>query len=97
MPTSKLKTFNMLPEPKKCITKVLYGLITRSAISERDYNFNSFRSILSDLRNDYGIPIRHVDVEGTNEFGKKYIYRRHFLLTISHKKAIRTYLKINEA
>jgi len=87
----------MLPEPKKYITKVLYGLITRSAISEQDYRINSFRSILSDLRREYGIPIRHVDVEGTNEFGKKYVYRRHFLLTISHRKAIKTYMKINNA
>jgi hypothetical protein len=87
----------MLPEPKKCITKVLYGLITRPNISEQEYRINSFRSILSDLRRLYGIPIRHVDVEGTNEFGKKYVYRRHFLLTISHKKAIKTYMKINNA
>jgi len=87
----------MLPEPKKYIAKVLHGLITRPAISEQDFRINSFRSILSDLRREYGIPIRHVDVEGTNEFGRKYIYRRHFLLTISHKRAIKTYLKINQA
>lgn len=87
----------MLPEPKKCISKVLHGLITKPSVSEQDYRINSFRSILSDLRREYGIPVRHVEVVATNEFGKKIIYRRHFLLTISHKKAIKTYLKINES
>ena len=86
-----------LPQPKKAISKVLLGLITKNNVSEQDYSYNSFRDIISTLRRDYKIPVRHVDVEGTNEFGKKIIYRRHFLLTISREKAIKTYLKINEA
>lgn len=87
---------SVLPPPTKCISKILYSLITEPAISEQQFKINSFRSILSDLRREYGIPIRHVAVEGTNEFGRKYLYRRHFLLTISREKAIRLYKIINQ-
>ena len=84
-----------LPQPTKAITRVLLSLITEPAISERQFSYNSFRDIISTLRRQYHVPIRHVDVEGQNEFGRRYIYRKHFLLTISREKAVRTYLKLN--
>lgn len=85
-----------LPPPRKTITKVLYALLTKTEIKERDFSINSFRSILHELRTDYNIPIRYREKKGETEFGKPIVYRVHYLWQISIKKAKRIYLKINE-
>lgn len=85
-----------LPAPKSKIAKVLYALASGKAISEQDFDINSFRSILSDLRNDYNVPIRHVKEVSKDEFGKQSWYYRYFTLTIDRKKCQKVYLKINQ-
>lgn len=82
--------------PKKAITKVLYGLITQPEIKEQNYRLNSFRSILSDLRNDYGLTIRHKDKEGKTKFDRKITYRVHYLWQKDVMKAVRLYNRINK-
>lgn len=86
-----------LPLPRKTISKVLYALLTRPEIKERDFQLNSFRSIIHELRTDYDIPIRYREKRGETEFGKPIVYRVHYLWQISIKKAKRIYLKINQA
>lgn len=84
-----------ITEPKSKIAKVLHALIAGRAISERDFKINSFRSILSDLRNAYGIPIRHVKETSKDEFGKPSWYYRHFTLVIDRPKCRKVYKTIN--
>lgn len=86
----------LLPPPKTKIAKVLFALVTGKVISEQEFRINSFRSILSDLRNDYEIPIRHVKEISQDEFGKRTWYYRYFTLSIDRKKCQRVYLKINQ-
>lgn len=86
-----------LPEPKKAIAEVLYCLITRTFLKEQDMRLNSFRDCMSQLRNYYNSPIRHVDIPGKTRHGRPVKYRKHFLLTISRARASRIYLQINAA
>jgi hypothetical protein len=87
---------NPLPPPKTKIAKILHAFATGKVISEQDFRINSFRSILSDLRNDYGIPIRHAKEVSQDEFGKRTWYYRYFTLSVDKKKVQRVYLKINQ-
>jgi hypothetical protein len=85
-----------LPPPRSSIASLLLELILKKDVRETDLDpFNGFRDALSELRNYYKIPIRHIDVKGVSKFGKPCKYRRHYLLTINRKRAIRVYLKLN--
>jgi len=85
-----------LPEPKTKIAKVLHALATGKVISAQDFRINSFHSILSDLRLDYNIPIRHAKERGKDEFGKPSWHYRYFTLSIDRKRCQKVYLKINQ-
>lgn len=84
-----------LPLPKTKIAKVLHALTIGRVISEQDFRINSFRSILSDLR-EQKIPIRHVKSISKDEFGKRTWYYKYFTLSIDRRKCERLYLKINQ-
>ena len=86
---------NTLPQPKKTITKVLKALIEQPEIKEQMFHINSFRAIISDLKNDYGLQIRHKDKHGKTEFGKPIVYRVHYLWQSTIPKAVKLYNKIN--
>lgn len=86
-----------LDKPKSAKATILYGLITRSEISERQYPFNGFRTRLSDLRLKHNLNIRYKEIKATNQFGHPMVYRVHYLWRISIPKAIRLYNKINQA
>lgn len=85
-----------IPPPRKTISEVLYGLITRHEIKESEYRINSFRSILHELRTDYGLPIRFKEKAGETKFGRKIKYRVHYIWQCTVPKAKKLYLKINE-
>lgn len=84
-----------LSPPRKTISKVLYALITEPEIKETMFKINSFRSILHELRTDYSLPIRFKEKEGETEFGKKIVYRVHYLWRCSLPRATRLYNRIN--
>lgn len=84
-----------LPKPKSALAEVLHGLITRAEISEQDYNLNSFRTRLSDLRLKYNIPVRFSERKTKNRHGHTTVYRVHYLWRLSIPRATRIYLKIN--
>lgn len=84
-----------LPPPKKAIAEVLYNLITQPEIKEQNFRLNSFRSILSDLRNDYKLAVAHKDKPGKTKYGKQTVFRVHYLFKISIPRAKRLYEKIN--
>lgn len=86
-----------LQPPTKTISKVLFALITRPEIREQDFRINSFRSILHELREDYKLPVRFKEKKGETEFGRKIIYRVHYLWTSTVPRAVRLYNKINQA
>lgn len=86
-----------LPRPTKTISKVLLALIMRPEIKERDFQINSFRSILHELREDYKLPVQFKEKRGKTEFGKPIIFRVHYLWRMSIPRAIRLYNKINQA
>jgi hypothetical protein len=88
-------TLEFLAPPKNQMARLLYDMINGRMISEQDYHFNRFRGSLSDLRNDYGVPIRHQDEKFTNSFGRESRYRRHYILSVDKEQAIEVYHKLN--
>jgi len=92
----KDNSMKSLSTPKTKIAKVLHALATGRVISAQEFGINSFRSILSDLRNDYGIPIRHAKQIGKDEFGKRSWYYKYFTLSIDRRKCERVYQQINQ-
>lgn len=92
---SLLTLTQKLAEPRNQMAQLLYDMIRGKDISEQQYCQNRFRGNISDLRNDYGIPIRHVDVSFVNQFGRKGKFRKHYILTIDREEAIGVYNKIN--
>jgi hypothetical protein len=84
-----------LPPPKRAIAEVLLSLIMGDEVKESRYRFNGFRDAISQLKNYYKLPLRHIDVDGKNKFGRPCKYRKHFILRMHVKKAKAIYLKIN--
>lgn len=84
-----------LPEPKSRKAELLYDMIQGRMIAEQDYTYNRFRGDISDLRLEYQLPIRHVDVPFKSKYGHKNKFRKHFLLSIHRKKAVQIYKQIN--
>ena len=89
-----MNTLTKLPEPRNQTAEVLYGLIVRNEISERDYSQNGFRSRLSELREH--LNIRHNWKKFKSKFGKVSQYRVHYLWESEKKKAQRLYREINK-
>ena len=83
-----------IPKPTNTLAEVLYGLITRSEISEQEYSQNGFRSRICDLKKR-GIPVKDKTKTKLNVHGREIKYKVRYLFTISIPKAIRTYNKIN--
>lgn len=83
-----------IPKPTNTLAEVLYGLITRSEISEADYRLNGFRSRISDLKKR-GIPVKEKTKRKINIHGREIKYKVRYLFTISIPKATRAYYKIN--
>lgn len=94
MPTLSRKPF--LSEPKKDTAEVLYDLIQGLFVKERDYPYNSFRDIIARLKNIHGLPLRKVDIEAKTRHGEVRKYRKHYLLSIHLKKALKVYARINK-
>lgn len=85
-----------LPKPKSRKAELLFDMISGKMIAEQDYTYNRFRGDISDLRLDYGLPVRHVDVPFKSKYGHKNKFRKHFLLSIHRNKAVRIYKQINK-
>lgn len=84
-----------LSPPTKSISEVLAALISRSEIREAEFSMNSFRTILSELRNDYGLPIQFHVKEGLTKHKKKIKYKVHYLFTKDIPAAEALYKRIN--
>lgn len=84
-----------LPKPKSTLAEVLYGLITKSEISEQQFAQNGFRSRISDLKK-LGIPVKEKIIEGVSRHGNPMKYKVRYLFMISIPKATRIYRKINQ-
>lgn len=85
----------LMPLNQKAV--VLHSLLKRPFISERDFNYNGFRSRISDLRLDYGVQIDFRLIPFVNEFGRKRTYRQHFIKHANIQHAIIAYQKVNKA
>lgn len=84
-----------LSDPRTTLAEVLHGLITRSEISERDFNLNGFRTRISDLRLKHKIPVRFAEKKRKNRHGHTSIHRVHYLWRLSVPRAMRIYEQIN--
>lgn len=84
-----------LPKPKSRKAELLFDMIQGKVITESDYDYHRFRGDISDLRLEYGLPVRHVDVPFKSKYGHKNKFRKHFLLSIHRKKAVQIYKQIN--
>lgn len=79
-----------MKKPNSQTTAILYGLIKKNkGISERDFNFNGFRSRLSELRDH--LNIKEIFVPFKNQFNHKGQFKRHWITESEKVKAIRYY------
>lgn len=85
-----------LPKPKSQLAEVLYGLIVKNEISERDFHesMNGFRSRLSELR-EY-LNIRDQWKQFKSKYGHKGQHKVHYLWESEKKKAVKIYKQINK-
>jgi len=89
-------TQTLLAPPKNQMAHLLHEMLQGKMITERSYRYNSFRSSISDLINDFGVPIRHKDVPFVNRYGRKSKHRKHYILSIHRAKAIKVFNRINK-
>jgi len=83
----------MLPIPKSQLTAILYNLIIRNeGVSEKNFNYNGFRSRISELRDH--LTIKDTKVSFTNGFNHKNKFKRHWLDETEKKKAVKFYLSL---
>lgn len=64
-------------------------------ITEQSVRMNGFRTRLSELRIDHGLPIHWAWKDFEGEFGEPGRCKAHFLLQCDMEKAIELYEKIN--
>ncbi len=74
---------------------VLYYLITRSSISERDTLLNGFRARVSELR-DEGLNIKDREVTFTNRFGRSSKVKERYLEEQDRTFALELYERVNK-
>jgi hypothetical protein len=87
-----------LAPPVNNVCDIFKALIERTAISERDFNQNGFRSRLTDIREALapeGITVHFATEEFINPHGRKRSYRKHFLLECEKEKATEIYNRLN--
>lgn len=95
MQTTIFQNIEVAPA-KNQLASVLKKLLENESVSERQTNYNGFRSRISDLRLKHNLDVRHTEVEFITEFGKKSSYRKHYLLEIDKDKAVQLYKEINK-
>lgn len=83
-----------LPYPKNCTQWVLHTLLNKGSLTESESGLNGYRSRLSELRNDYGIPIQARKIKFTTRFNKPKDVNEHFILESYFDTAIAAYLKM---
>ncbi len=88
-------TLNYIAPPTNQMAHLLYEMIQGKMISERMFEYNRFRGSISDLINDFSVPVHHTDVPFENTFGRKSTYRKHYILNIDRERAIEIYERVN--
>ncbi len=88
-------TLTFLPPPKNQRAKLLKAMIEGNEVSEAAYGWNGFRTRISELINDFDVPIRSVWKPFVNEFGHAARYKVHFILTVDKDTCIEIYEKLN--
>lgn len=80
--------------PTNTTALVLYYLLTRKSITERDAHLNGFRARISDLR-EMGLNIQFKDVDFVNQFGRTSKVREHSLGEQDYTFALQLYDRVN--
>lgn len=90
------QTLTFLSPPKNQKAVILKRLIEGEMISERDTVYNGFRTRISELRLDYGVPIRFNWKAFKNEFGHEGKFKVHYILSVDKEDCEKIYDKINK-
>lgn len=85
-----------LQPPTSQLASVLAAMIQYEGISERDTHFNGFRTRISQLHNQYNLPIKKKMVSFVNQFGRVSQYSFHFLEQENKELAVEVYNRINK-
>jgi hypothetical protein len=88
-------TLTLLSPPRNQTCKILLAMIQGRMITEQDFRINGFRTRISELRLDYGLPIHFAWKEFTSEFGEPGKCKSHFILEVDREQAIEVYEKLN--
>lgn len=85
----------MLPEPTNQRADVLYRLIKRGELSERESNMNGFRARISELIRKHNLTIQYRVQQFHSRYGKKSYYKVHYIPPDEKERAIEIYNQIN--
>lgn len=89
------QTLTFLSPPKNQRAKLLKAMIEGNEVSEQAFGWNGFRTRISELINDWDVPIRNAWKPFVNEFGHPGKYKVHFILTVDKEACISIYEKVN--
>lgn len=90
------QTLTFLSPPKNQTAKILKAMIDGQMVTEQSMRMNGFRTRLSELRLDYGLPIHWAWKEFRTEFGEPGKCKAHFILEVDRESAIEVYERINK-
>ena len=86
-----------LPLPKNQASFILHTLLNKKGLTERESGFNSYRTRISELINDYGAPIRARRIAFTNRFKRPSHCNEHYIDKQDYPLAVEVYFKINKS
>jgi hypothetical protein len=79
-----------MQKPNTQLTDILFNLIKSvKGISERDFNYNGFRSRISELREH--LLIKETLISFKNRFGNSGQYKKHWITNTEKAKAVKLY------
>lgn len=88
-----------LKKPKTLLLHILHDIIIADEISERDYEYNSFRQRISEIRRallDKGVILKSQWYEYKNGNGNSAKYKKHFIYSVDKAKAAEVYRELWE-
>jgi hypothetical protein len=90
------QTLTFLSPPRNQTCKILLAMIQGRSVTEGDFRMNGFRTRISELRLDYGLPIHSAWKTFTTEFNEPGRCKAHFILEVDREAAIEVYEKLNK-
>lgn len=89
-------SLTLLSPPKNQTCKILKALIEGKTLTEQMTGYNGFRTRISELKREHGLPLHFAWKKFVNEFGEASQCKAHFLLEVDREQAVDIYEKLNK-